>query len=266
MKHIIVGLGVLGIAVLGMAILNNTTMDSIQESDTDWTPQRRELSGTYLCLPPTARASSAIESECIPGIETDDGVYYAVDFMLMSQTHEPFLEGDTISASGVVTPAERLSASHWRNYPIEGIFSVTSITPTLCSAEAMMCPDGTSVGRVGPRCEFAVCPSIEISSSSPSTVILGLGQSITTAGITIKPTTLVNDSRCPNTVQCIWAGTVEIELDLSTTVAHGGYTIGLGESREFDNYRIRFTDVTPEAQTSAIDEQDYRFTFEIDSL
>ncbi len=28
---------------------------------------------------------------------------------------------------------------------------------TACPADAMMCPDGTSVGRTGPNCEFAIC-------------------------------------------------------------------------------------------------------------
>lgn len=28
-----------------------------------------------------------------------------------------------------------------------------------CTQEAMVCPDGTSVGRVGPNCEFAPCPT-----------------------------------------------------------------------------------------------------------
>jgi len=30
-----------------------------------------------------------------------------------------------------------------------------------CTADAMLCPDGTAVGRVGPHCEFAVCPTDE---------------------------------------------------------------------------------------------------------
>lgn len=33
----------------------------------------------------------------------------------------------------------------------------TTPTPTACTAEAKICPDGTSVGRTGPRCEFALC-------------------------------------------------------------------------------------------------------------
>ncbi len=30
-------------------------------------------------------------------------------------------------------------------------------TPTPCSTDALLCPDGTAVGRIGPRCEFAPC-------------------------------------------------------------------------------------------------------------
>ena len=31
-------------------------------------------------------------------------------------------------------------------------------TPMACTQEAMICPDGSAVGRVGPNCEFAPCP------------------------------------------------------------------------------------------------------------
>jgi hypothetical protein len=30
---------------------------------------------------------------------------------------------------------------------------------TVCTQEAKMCPDGSYVGRVGPRCEFSACPT-----------------------------------------------------------------------------------------------------------
>lgn len=32
-------------------------------------------------------------------------------------------------------------------------------TPTVCQMDAMMCPDGSAVGRQGPNCEFAPCPA-----------------------------------------------------------------------------------------------------------
>ena len=31
--------------------------------------------------------------------------------------------------------------------------------PKACTAEAKMCPDGSTVGRTGPNCEFAPCPA-----------------------------------------------------------------------------------------------------------
>ncbi|MEO5927355.1 MAG: hypothetical protein ABIO72_01500 [Patescibacteria group bacterium] len=32
-------------------------------------------------------------------------------------------------------------------------------TPVACTMEAKICPDGSSVGRTGPKCEFAACPA-----------------------------------------------------------------------------------------------------------
>lgn len=35
--------------------------------------------------------------------------------------------------------------------------------PVACTAEAKLCPDGSAVGRSGPNCEFAPCPTPEVS-------------------------------------------------------------------------------------------------------
>lgn len=37
--------------------------------------------------------------------------------------------------------------------------SKKSIEPIACTMEAKLCPDGSSVGRTGPKCEFAECPN-----------------------------------------------------------------------------------------------------------
>ncbi len=34
----------------------------------------------------------------------------------------------------------------------------TNNLPVACTMEAKICPDGSSVGRIGPKCEFAPCP------------------------------------------------------------------------------------------------------------
>jgi hypothetical protein len=87
-------------------------------------PYRGTLAGEYVCLPP---ASGSDASECIPALQTDHGKYYVIDFMLMSQLKPDLREGDSFSASGLITPIEYLSTDHWQKYPleIEGIFSVT---------------------------------------------------------------------------------------------------------------------------------------------
>ena len=34
-----------------------------------------------------------------------------------------------------------------------------STSPKACTMDAKICPDGSSVGRSGPNCEFAPCPT-----------------------------------------------------------------------------------------------------------
>lgn len=44
----------------------------------------------------------------------------------------------------------------WRESPLE-------IDSVYCTQEAMLCPDGSYVGRTGPNCEFAICPGVNSS-------------------------------------------------------------------------------------------------------
>jgi hypothetical protein len=87
-------------------------------------PQRVSLTGTFVCLR-HVDTEGPQTMECAFGIKLDDGTYYAVDFALMSQMAPNIPTGKRFSASGVLTPIERLSTDHWRKYPIKGIFSVT---------------------------------------------------------------------------------------------------------------------------------------------
>ena len=43
----------------------------------------------------------------------------------------------------------------------------------ICTMEAKLCPDGSYVGRTGPKCEFSVCPSAASSGESASSGIRG---------------------------------------------------------------------------------------------
>ncbi len=41
-------------------------------------------------------------------------------------------------------------------------------SPLACTTEAKICPDGSSVGRTGPNCEFAACPASPVISNIKS--------------------------------------------------------------------------------------------------
>ncbi len=103
---------------------NNYIYQQKQGNGQGTEPYRATLSGEYLCLP-HVDTSGPQTLECALGLRTDVGEYYAIDLSLMSQEHRPLVTGERISANGLVTPTERLSTDHWRQYPIEGIFSVT---------------------------------------------------------------------------------------------------------------------------------------------
>ncbi len=89
-------------------------------------PYHTTLTGTYLCLPHT-NTSGPQTLECAFGLQTDEGTYYALDFNLLPNAVQTLQTGSTITATGTVTPIERLSTDHWRKYPITGIFSVEKL-------------------------------------------------------------------------------------------------------------------------------------------
>jgi len=60
-------------------------------------------------------------------------------------------------------PKTYTSYTTWKadraRYLYDGICS-TGIVQDICTQEAKLCPDGSSVGRTGPNCAFAACPTL----------------------------------------------------------------------------------------------------------
>ncbi len=44
---------------------------------------------------------------------------------------------------------------------LEETSSPNKLDPVACPADAKQCPDGSYVGRTGPKCEFATCPAVK---------------------------------------------------------------------------------------------------------
>lgn len=123
-KAILMAALVLAGLVAAFYALNAYIYSQKQGDGNSYEPYRGTLTGEYVCLP-HRDADGPQTAECAMGLKTDVGEYYAIDFGLMSRGMPSLVTGDRISASGVITPVERLSSDYWRKYPIEAIFSVT---------------------------------------------------------------------------------------------------------------------------------------------
>lgn len=77
--------------------------------------------------------------------------------------------------------------------------------------------------------------------SLPRDGFLRLGQASTLSGIAIKPLSVTEDSRCPEGVECIWAGTVKV----STQVGSDTQILELGKSVVVGNSEVTLTAVGP---------------------
>lgn len=89
----------------------------------------------------------------------------------------------------------------------------------------------------------------------------GIGQTIQVDGIRVTPLAVVEDSRCPKGVQCVWAGRVRIgvRVDFARTEAR---ELELGKSIPVADGTLELVEVLPEAVAGRkILPEDYRFGF-----
>ena len=153
-----------------------------------------------------------------------------------------FLGGSLILVSKIGTPAPKQIA---------------------CTMEAKLCPDGSSVGRTGPKCEFVDCPNAGNVKEAEATIAV-LNQKILNNGVYITPLEMMGDSRCPLGVQCIWAGTVNLKVLLEREGGVQTATLTIGNPLTFAGKRVSLVGVTPRAHSGkTILPADYRFEFSV---
>ncbi len=161
-------------------------------------------------------------------------------------------------AWGSIDPSARppLAASEYT-------VATTTIDKTVyeCNGDGKICPDGSIVGRTGPRCEFAACPSAE---TTAATIRTTMGQRMTGLNVSITPRAVLDDSRCPVDVQCIWAGTVYVRATIQTPTGSSDHTLEIGKAIQTDGYTITFTELTPAPRAGeTVPESSYRFVFTV---
>ena len=91
---------------------------------------------------------------------------------------------------------------------------------------------------------------------------LKLHESKTIPDAKIVLSKIVEDSRCPIGVQCIWAGTAKAEITIVTTTGTSTEHIELGKSVMVGNNKLTFTDLSPSPQAGkTIDQNMYECIF-----
>lgn len=213
--------------------------------------------------------------------------------------------------------------------------SQNTSAPVACTMEALLCPDGSGVGRSGPKCEFAACPNsasaytgevrmqgttyvlvvpaapnagtgvtyalplnvtgmetaahaligrtavVQGSFSAGNTLkvtsitaftgdvtlgTLSVGETKYVNGIMITLNRIVEDSRCPQNVQCIQAGRVVAEVALRSDTDRETVKISSLDTpaHQFDTFKVSLVGVAPEKTENVFPSTNsYRLTFKV---
>lgn len=101
---------------------------------------------------------------------------------------------------------------------------------------------------------------------SNETMTLGLGQTGTAGGLDITPVSVVEDSRCPTDVQCIWAGRIRISVALENPSGSTTQELSPGDTVTVGGQTVMLVSADPaRVSTHAISAADYRFAFTVTS-
>lgn len=92
-------------------------------------------------------------------------------------------------------------------------------------------------------------------------VIGRLGETLSMFGGKGTITELIEDSRCPKDVQCIWAGTVKVKIHVVYGIISKDIVLTLNETYTVQGYSATLTKVFPEEPNTQTSKIPYVFTF-----
>ena len=107
---------------------------------------------------------------------------------------------------------------------------------------------------------LAACATVPPASAGPTAA---LGETATVDGLRVRPIELLEDSRCPALVRCVWAGQVRVLVDVTRgDGAHQQRDLTLGKPQNIDWGMLTLVDVQPpKLAPGTTDPRAYRFTF-----
>jgi hypothetical protein len=145
--------------------------------------------------------------------------------------------------------------------------ATSTATTTVADAAASSHSAGAAVPPASPvsaNVGGVMSPGASPSSAPYQTVLLQLGATLDSSGVKATPLAVVEDSRCPEGVQCIQAGTVKVSVRFTFGPYTTTRTFTLGQPQTAYGYTAQLTDVRPaKKEGDTISPSDYRFVFVI---
>ena len=92
-----------------------------------------------------------------------------------------------------------------------------------------------------------------------------IGQTVMVGGPRVTPLALLEDSRCPQGVQCVWAGQVRITARVATGNSSSVREMTSGKPEPVADVTLTLNDVQPAKRNDSTNATgDYRFGFRFD--
>ena len=107
---------------------------------------------------------------------------------------------------------------------------------------------------------LAGCATVPPSQTGPTAA---LGQTTYVNGLKVRPLQVIEDSRCPKDVVCVWAGRIVVRAEVTGGVWRKTLDLELGKPQQVADGALTLVAIyPPKLAGAATDPRAYRFTFD----
>lgn len=86
------------------------------------------ITGNFSCLP--LKSGAATGEDCVLGVESRDGSYYALDISRIQDANTDLKADDTIAVTGFLKPIAEVASNEWNDYNVAGVIRVNTLLRT----------------------------------------------------------------------------------------------------------------------------------------
>ena len=110
---------------------------------------------------------------------------------------------------------------------------------------------------------LAACVTPISESTTTGTPTAGFGQTANVGPLRVKPVKLIEDSRCPSDVQCVWAGRITVQAEIDGGAGAEVAPLTLGSPLDLGGFSVMLVSAEPgKLAGKQIERANYRFTFQ----